>query len=52
MRIAKDLGTGWRTIEDKPEPEEMMLNLDTAQGYSQLRPSGHIYPVQRKLFST
>jgi hypothetical protein len=27
-------------------------DLDTAQDHSQLRHSGHIYPVQRKLFST
>ncbi len=27
-------------------------DLDTAQDYSQLRHSGHMYPVQRKLFST
>jgi hypothetical protein len=29
-----------------------MLNLDPALGYSQLRPSSHMNPVQRKLFST
>ncbi len=44
--------SGWRTNEDKPAPEWTMLNLDPAYGYSQLRPSSHIYPVQRKLFST
>src|SRR2546426_4120916 len=39
------------TIEGTPVPKETMLNLDAAQSYSQLRPSGHICPVQWKLFS-